>query len=93
MAISISYGIGIATILTLIMLPLLLSAVNNAKTRLKWLWSGEEIDREEVERVIKEMKMQESLEGKLIQANGTERKSAPQTPGKRKKSTELEEQS
>jgi predicted RND superfamily exporter protein len=93
MAISISYGIGIATVLTLIMLPLMLSVVNNAKTRLKWLWSGQVIDREEVERVIKEMKTQESLEGKLAQANGTEKKSAPPAPRKHKKSTQLEEQS
>ncbi|MGA9237514.1 efflux RND transporter permease subunit [Robiginitalea sp.] len=92
MAISISYGIGIATVLTLIMLPLMLSVVNNAKTRLKWLWSGQEIDREEVERVIKEMKTQESLEGKLTQANGTEKNSAPLAPRKHKKSTQLEEQ-
>ena len=93
MAISISYGIGIATVLTLIMLPLMLSVVNNAKTRLKWLWSGKVIDREEVERVIKEMKTQESLDGKLAQANGTESKSAPSIPKERKKSTQLEEHS
>jgi multidrug efflux pump subunit AcrB len=93
MAISISYGIGIATVLTLIMLPLLLSAVNNAKTRLKWLWSGQVIDREEVERVIKEMKTQESLDGKLAEANGVEKTSAPPATRKRKKSTQLEEQS
>jgi predicted RND superfamily exporter protein len=93
MAISISYGIGIATVLTLIMLPLLLSAVNNAKTRLKWLWSGQVIDREEVERVIKEMKTQESLDGKLAEANGVEKTSAPPATRKHKKSTQLEEQS
>jgi multidrug efflux pump subunit AcrB len=93
MAISISYGIGIATILTLIMLPLMLSVVNNAKTRLKWLWSGQVIDREEVERVIKEMKTQESLDGKLAEANGSQKKSALPAPRKHKKSTQLEEQS
>ena len=75
------------------MLPLLLSAVNNAKTRLKWLWSGQVIDREEVERVIKEMKTQESLDGKLAEANGVEKTSAPPATRKRKKSTQLEEQS
>jgi hypothetical protein len=75
------------------MLPLMLSVVNNAKTRLKWLISGQEIDREEVERVIKEMKTQESLDGKLAEANGFEKSSAPPAHRKRNKSTQLEEQS
>jgi predicted RND superfamily exporter protein len=93
MAISISYGIAIATILTLFMLPLMLSVVNNAKTRLKWLMTGEDIDREAVERVIKEMKTQESLEGKLAKSNGVDNVSAPLQNRKREKSTLLEEKS
>jgi multidrug efflux pump subunit AcrB len=93
MAISISYGIGIATILTLLMLPLLLSVVNDAKAKLKWLWTGKEINREEVERVIKEMKMQESLAGKLEEANGSQEPSLTTSNPKEKKSTVLEEQS
>lgn len=56
MAISIAYGIGIATILTLIVLPLLLSFTNSVKTKSKWLLSGNEITKEEVERAIKEQK-------------------------------------
>jgi multidrug efflux pump subunit AcrB len=93
MAISISYGIAIATVLTLFMLPLMLSVVNNAKTRLKWLWTGEVIDREAVERVIKEMKTQESLDGKLAKSNGVDKVSVPYENRKRKKSTLLEEKS
>ncbi|WP_455170146.1 efflux RND transporter permease subunit [Aegicerativicinus sediminis] len=56
MAISISYGIFIATILTLIVLPILLSAVNSFKTRSHWLVTGEKIDKREVERIVKEQK-------------------------------------
>lgn len=56
MAISISFGIGYATILTLLVLPLFLSISNNVKTGLKWLWTNTEITKEEVERAIKEQK-------------------------------------
>lgn len=52
MAVSISYGIGIATVLTLVMLPLLLSISNYFKVFVKWLPSGNKISREEVERAI-----------------------------------------
>ena len=56
MAISIAYGIGIATLLTLLILPLLLSVTNNIKTSTKWLATGNIIEKEEVERAIKEQK-------------------------------------
>ena len=56
MAISISYGITIATILTLVMLPLLLSVSNNIKVFVKWLITGKEVTKEEVERAIIEQK-------------------------------------
>jgi len=56
MAISISYGIAIATVLTLIMLPLLLSLSNSIKVFVKWLITGKKITREEVERAIIEQK-------------------------------------
>jgi multidrug efflux pump subunit AcrB len=55
MAISIAYGIFMATILTLIVLPLLLSFTNSLKVNIKWLLTGERVKREEVERIIKEM--------------------------------------
>lgn len=56
MAISIAYGIAIATVLTLIMLPLLLSFGNSIKVFLKWLISGKKVTREEVESAIVELK-------------------------------------
>ncbi|UAM98201.1 efflux RND transporter permease subunit [Polaribacter litorisediminis] len=59
MAISIAYGIAIATILTLIMLPMFLSVSNTIKTKIKWLKTGENITREEVERAIIESKYDE----------------------------------
>lgn len=52
MAISISYGIGIATILTLLLLPLLLSFTNSVKVFFKWLFTGKKVSKEEVERSI-----------------------------------------
>ncbi|MDT0645779.1 efflux RND transporter permease subunit [Zunongwangia sp. F260] len=56
MAISISYGIAIATVLTLLLLPLLLSISNNIKIGGKWLTSGEKPKAEDMERSIKEQK-------------------------------------
>ncbi|MGJ8592235.1 MAG: efflux RND transporter permease subunit [Aquaticitalea sp.] len=54
MAISISFGIAYATILTLLMLPLLISFSNYIKQKSKWLATGKEVTKEEVERAIKE---------------------------------------
>ena len=54
MAISIAYGIGYATLLTLIMLPIFLSVNNSIKKNSKWLITGRKISQEEVERAIKE---------------------------------------
>ena len=54
MAISISFGIGYATILTLLLLPLFLSFSNSIKKNVKWLATGNEVTKEEVERAIKE---------------------------------------
>ena len=56
MAISISYGMAIATVLTLVMLPLLLSVSNSIKVGIKWLKTGEKVTKEEVERAIIELK-------------------------------------
>jgi multidrug efflux pump subunit AcrB len=55
MAISIAYGIFMATILTLIILPIMLSATNSLKVNIKWLKTGNVVEREEVERAIKEL--------------------------------------
>lgn len=57
MAIAISYGIAIATVLTLFMLPLFLSFSNSVKVTLRYLYSGKRPEREEVERAIKELKV------------------------------------
>lgn len=56
MAISITYGIAMATFLTLILLPLFLSYSNTIKTRGYWLVTGKIIKKEQVERAIKEQK-------------------------------------
>lgn len=59
MAISIAYGIGFATILTLILLPIFLSFSNSIKVALRWIYHGGEVTKEEVERAIKEQKESE----------------------------------
>ena len=56
MAISIAYGIMVATVLTLIMLPLLLSLGNKFKIYWNWLKTGKKPSKEEVERAIIEQK-------------------------------------
>jgi multidrug efflux pump subunit AcrB len=56
MAISIAYGIMISTVLTLVMLPLMLSAGNKFKVYWTWLMSGTKPTKEEVERAIIEKK-------------------------------------
>ena len=54
MAISISFGIAYATILTLLVLPLFLAFSNDIKRGVKWLIKDRKITKEEVERAIKE---------------------------------------
>ncbi len=56
MAASISYGIIVSTVLTLVLLPVLLSLVNYVKVFFKWLWTGKNVTREEVERAVVELK-------------------------------------
>ena len=58
MAISIAYGIIVATVLTLVMLPLMLSMGNNFKVYSQWLLKGKKPSKEEVERAIKEQNTQ-----------------------------------
>jgi multidrug efflux pump subunit AcrB len=63
MAISIVYGIIIATVLTLLLLPIFLSFVNGVKVYVLWFWRSEEWafwntekpTRESVERAVKEL--------------------------------------
>ncbi|WP_165748172.1 efflux RND transporter permease subunit [Cellulophaga sp. Z1A5H] len=61
MAISIAYGIAFATILTLLMLPLFLAFSNKLKVTTKWLITGDDITKEEVERAIKEQEEEKHL--------------------------------
>ncbi len=56
MAVSIAYGILYATFLTLVVLPVMLSYVNDLRVNVKWLWTGTKPKREEVEPAIKELK-------------------------------------
>ena len=60
MAISISYGIMIATGLTLLMLPLLLSLNNSLTVKIKWLITGKKVTKEEVTRAVKELKIEQN---------------------------------
>jgi multidrug efflux pump subunit AcrB len=61
MAISVSYGIAFATLLTLIVLPIFLSYSNQIKVYLKWLGSGEFPTKEAVERAITEQKDEQKM--------------------------------
>nr|WP_299072963.1 efflux RND transporter permease subunit [uncultured Allomuricauda sp.] len=75
MAISIAYGIGFATVLTLIMLPIFLSFSNSTKVGFKRLWTGNKVTKEEVERAIKEHNdEQHSLEEAMQNLNGAANK-------------------
>ena len=59
MAISVAYGMIVSTLLTLIMLPIMLLAVNRIKVWVKQFWTGEKIDAEQVERAVSELKFQQ----------------------------------
>jgi multidrug efflux pump subunit AcrB len=56
MAISIAYGIGYATFLTLIMLPIFISSANSFKIAYIWLTTGKKLEKKEVEAPIIEIK-------------------------------------
>ena len=62
MAISVSYGIAFATILTLILLPIFISLNNDLKVIFKWLVSGNYPDKEVVERAIIEKKEEKKMD-------------------------------
>jgi len=67
MAISIAYGLGAATVQTLIMIPALLVLRNWIFVHIKWLWTGKKPALEEVEPAYKEY----LHEQKLINENAT----------------------
>ena len=56
MAISIAYGITLATVLTLVLLPVLLVSLNNTKRFLYYLWEGRWAAPEQFETAIQELK-------------------------------------
>lgn len=72
MAISIAYGIAVATLLTLLMLPLLLSVSNSLKVKIKWLITGNDITKEEVERAVMELEFEHEDEMENAQNNKIE---------------------
>ncbi len=60
MAIAIAYGIALATVLTLVMLPLMLSLGNIIKVYWKWYFTGTKPTKEEVERAVIEQKVEQN---------------------------------
>lgn len=62
MAVSIAYGLLVATFLLLVLLPILLIAANNTKRFMHWLWEGEWISQLEAETVIQNQKWEQENE-------------------------------
>lgn len=60
MAVSIAYGITMATVLTLILLPIMLVALNNFKRTLYYIWEGHWVKPEALEPAIRELKAEEA---------------------------------
>jgi Cu/Ag efflux pump CusA len=67
MAISIAYGIGFATVLTLVMLPIFLSFSNWVKTTTDMLQKGRKTARENQERAVKEMEEEHENDNQELQ--------------------------
>ena len=58
MAISVAYGIAFATMLTLLLLPIILSANSKAKRATHWLKTGDWVEPRTLERSVKELEME-----------------------------------
>ncbi len=56
MAITVAYGMMVATYITLIVLPVFLIVLNRIKIMVNWLWTGKKPSKEEVEPAIIELK-------------------------------------
>jgi multidrug efflux pump subunit AcrB len=56
MAIAIAYGLILATLLTLLFLPAFLKIINRIRFTKEWIFSGKELNEEDREPAIKEMK-------------------------------------
>jgi hypothetical protein len=65
MAISIAYGIAYATGLTLILLPVFLSLLNDVRVGISWLRNGKRPTQEEVEPAVKELKNEHELDDSI----------------------------
>ncbi len=65
MAISVAYGIGFATFLTLFLLPLLLSGNSTIKRAMHWLRTGNWVDKRDLERAVKEVVVEQE-QGDLV---------------------------
>jgi len=62
MAVSIAYGILYATFLTLVMLPVVLSFVNDLLVGKTWIWTGTRPAKEDVEPAKKELKDEKEMD-------------------------------
>lgn len=65
MAISIAYGIAYATGLTLILLPIFLSLLNDVRVGISWVRNGKRPTQEEVEPAVKELKNEHELDDSI----------------------------
>ncbi len=61
MAISVTYGVLVSTLITLIVLPVMLVIINSATRRLVRLRTGTMPSREEVERAVREMQVEQLM--------------------------------
>ena len=59
MALSIAYGLAFATLVILILLPVLLQTVNRCKGFIRWWWHDKSIEPEKLEPAYKELKYEE----------------------------------
>jgi hypothetical protein len=55
MAITVAYGLTIATLVTLVILPLLISVLNDVRRVFGWAWNASAPTAESVEPAVKEM--------------------------------------
>jgi predicted RND superfamily exporter protein len=62
MAISMAYGLAVATFNTLILLPVLLKVINRANKLIYWIWEGENREDEFFEPAIQEEKVFSKIE-------------------------------
>lgn len=62
MAIAVAYGIGMATVLTLIVLPVILLVLNHIRVWWRYVWYGERASHESIEPAIRELKVDNESE-------------------------------